>query len=228
MTTAIAYSPLHAWQKAQGASFADYGSWRLASVYSSVAAEQAAARNGLALADLSAMGKISLEGHGVDDLVRSWSGEARSGQVVKLENDTHACVLSKDRCLLLSTRPAGASHMEDVGKQLSGFRFDLAYDITSGQACLGLFGPEHGAILRQLSSLDIGTAGLAARSCVQTGFAGVPALLVAMPGSSSAGTWILIDWDLAEYVWERVWQVGHPLGMLPLGMETYLSAGSNL
>jgi glycine cleavage system aminomethyltransferase T len=118
--------------------------------------------------------------------------------------------------------------MEDVGKKLPGFRSDLAYDMTSGQACLGLFGPEHGAILRQLSSLDIGTAGLPAKSCVQTGFAGVPALLVGVPGSSSAGTWILIPWDLAEYVWERIWQVGHPSGMLPLGMEAYRSARSNL
>jgi glycine cleavage system aminomethyltransferase T len=116
--------------------------------------------------------------------------------------------------------------MEDVGKGLSGFRSDLAYDMTSGQACLGLFGPEHGAILRQLSSLDIGTAGLAAKSCVQAGFAGVPALLVGMPGSC-ASTWILIAWDLAEYVWERIWQVGHPLGMLPLGMEAHLSTRSN-
>ena len=225
MTTAVAYSPLHAWQKAQGASFSDYGPWRLASVYSSVAAEQTAARNGLALADLSAMGKISLEGNGVDDLVRSWSGEARPGQVVLLANDAHACLLSRDRCLLLSTRPAGASHMEDVAQKLPGFRPELAYDMTSGQACLGLFGPEHGAILRQLSSLDIGAAGLPAKSCVQTGFAGVPALLVGMPGSC-ASTWILVAWDLAEYVWERIWLAGHPLGMLPLGMEAYLSSRS--
>jgi glycine cleavage system aminomethyltransferase T len=218
MTTAIAYSPLQTWQKAQGASFADYGPWRLASVYSSVAAEQTAARNGLALADLSAMGKISVEGNGVDDLVRSWSGKARPGQIVLFENDIWACVLSKDRCLLLSTQPAGTNHMEEVGKKFPGFRFDLAYDMTSSQACLGLFGPEHRAVLRQLSSLDIG--------CVQTGFAGVPALLVGMPGSC-ASTWILIAWDLAEYVWERIWQVGHPLGMLPLGMEAYLSARDN-
>jgi glycine cleavage system aminomethyltransferase T len=227
MTTAIAYSPLQAWQNAQGASFADYGPWRLASVYSSVATEQTVARNGLALADLSAMGKISLEGHGVDDLVRSWSGEARPGQIVPLANDTWACVSSKDRCLLLSAQPAGVTHMHDVGGRLSGFRSELAYDMTSGQACLGLFGPEHGIILRQLSSLDIGTAGLPVKSCAQTGFAGVPALLVAMPGSC-ASTWILIAWDLAEYVWERIWQIGHPLGMLPLGMEAYLSGRSNL
>jgi glycine cleavage system aminomethyltransferase T len=222
MTTAIAYSPLQAWHKAHGATFADYGPWRLASVYSSVAGEQTAARNGLALADLSAMGKIHLEGNGIDDLLRACSDEAKPAQIIPLNNDTWACVLSKDRCLLLSTRPAGTAHMEDMGKKLAGFRFDLAYDMTSGQACLGLFGPEHGTILRQLTSLDIGTAGLPANSCVQTGFAGVPAVLVGMPGSC-AGTWILVAWDLAEYVWERIWQVGHPLGMLPLGMEAYSS-----
>jgi len=227
MTNPIAYSPLYAWQKAHGARFADYGPWHLASVYSSVDKEQTAARTGLALADLSAVGKIRFQGRAVKDLLHSWFADTRPGCVFPVEEGKFgwACILSEDQCLLLSAQPARTKPMSEIAQKLPGFRPELVYEATSGLACLGVFGPEHGAILRQFTSLDFGGTGWPAASCVQTGFAGVPAVLVSVADSLN-GTWILVAWDLAEYVWERMWQVGSRAGMIPLGMEGYFSARS--
>ncbi len=221
MTIPVANTPLQAWQKAHGAQFADYGTWRLAPVYSSVTEELAAARTGLALADL-ALSKISLQGKGVKDLMRSWLGETKPGRVFPLEEGKSGwiCVLSEDHCLLLSADPGSPNIIKDMGKMLPGFTPELASYMTSGHACLGLFGPEHGNILRQLTSLDVGLTGLPPASCSQTALAGVPALLVALPGSWS-GTWIFLNGDLAEYVWERLWQIGLKAGMVALGMDAY-------
>ena len=225
MKSPIAYSPLFAWQKARGAKFTDYGPWRLASVYSRVDEEETAARSSLALADLSALGKVRLHGKGVQDLLRWWFADTKPGRVFPVEQGKFGwvCILSEDQCLLLATQPARARPMNEIAQKLPGFRPELAYEATNTFACLGLFGPRHEAILRQLVSLDIGGTALHAGSCVQTGFAGVPALLVGIAGSLS-GAWILVAWDLAEYVWERLWQVGSRAGMIPLGMEGYLSA----
>jgi glycine cleavage system aminomethyltransferase T len=215
MTTAIAYSPLHAWHQAHAATFADYGPWRLASVYSDVAEEQAAVHSGLALADLSALGKIRLEGNGLNELLHSWFGDIKPGSIVPLEGGRWGWtyVLSENQCLWLSSQPADPQTIDEISRR---WRADLVYDMTSALACMDLLGPKHGAVLRQLTSLNLDQK----YKCVQTGFAGVPSLLWWSPGS----TRILVAWDLAEYVWERVWQIGQPLGMIPLGMEAYLSA----
>jgi glycine cleavage system aminomethyltransferase T len=214
MTNPIAYSPLHAWQKAQAAQFADYGPWRLASVYSSVEAEQAAAHAGLALADLSALGKIRLQRKGIRDLLQS---ESKPGQVFCLDGGRNGWVLifSDNESLLLSAQPAGPNHIEEISPTHSGFRPDLAYEVTSGLACMVLFGPAKSVLIKQLTSLDLSNPG----SCVQTGFAGVRSLL----WSGSNSTWILVAWDVAEYVWERLWQIGRSRGMIPMGMDSYLA-----
>ena len=120
MTTPVAFTPLQAWQEARGAQFADYGTWRLASFYSSVAEEQVAARSVLALADLSALGKINLQGKGVKDFLRSWLWETKPGRIFPLQEGKlgWACVLSEDHYLLLSAHPGSVNTMDDMCQKL--------------------------------------------------------------------------------------------------------------
>ena len=214
MTASMAYSSLAAWQKAHGARFADYGTWHLASVFTSVEQEQAAARTGLALADISSLAKVSLQGKNVDPFIRQWFGEVRPGYAGQVGGAKPAwgCVLTHDHCFLHALHP----------DWLPEFPAELAYDVTSAFAGLALFGPEHGKILKQLSSLDIPLTGMTPGLCCQSALAGVPAIF---DGSNRNPlcTRVFFAWDLAEYVWERLWQTAHGMEMAALGMEGYRS-----
>jgi aminomethyltransferase len=220
MTPPIAYSPLTAWQRAQGARFADYGNWRLVSVFSGVEQEQTAARTGLALADISSLAKVSLQGKGVGSLIEQWFGKLRPGHagLIGEGKSAWACVLKKDHCFLHALFP---------DQHLAEFPAELSYDMTSAYAGLALFGPEHGKILRQLSSLDVPSTGMRPGSCSQSALAGAPAIFVGQSGNPPC-TRIFFAWDLAEYVWDRLWQIGRRLGLAALGMEAYRTLAPGL
>ncbi len=107
-----------------------------------------------------------------------------------------------------------------------GMSADQIWDLTSSMAGFVLFGPGAAAVLGGRLDLGTGPAALLPGSCVETGLYGVPALLVRPPTNpSSVGIWV--PWDLAEYVWERLGQIGAPRQLVHLGMEGLKTLGWN-
>src|SRR2546430_613376 len=86
MTTAsnpprpLGRTPLHHWHAARGARLAEVGGWHVPLAYADAAAEVAAARTGLALADVSAFPKVSLLGDGVGQYVAASLGDGAAGR----------------------------------------------------------------------------------------------------------------------------------------------------
>jgi glycine cleavage system aminomethyltransferase T len=227
MTTSfspIACTPLQAWHLTHGARLIEHNGWRIPSVFSNVSAETAAARDGLALADLSALGKISLRGQEVPPLARSLFGDHALRRVIRLKDHLGwACCLTPFHCLLLSAdvhqvEIAINRILDAAGIQnLPGYSDEIVFEATSAYAAFGLFGPKGGVLLSELTSLDLESV-LPAGACAETGLAGVHAILI-RPETSVGGIYLLVAWDLAQYVWERLWHAGEQAHMIPLGME---------
>jgi len=191
--------------------------WHIARAYAGVERELEAARAGVALADVSASSKLSLRCPGVPALAASLAPDSPALKPLGVARigDTEpalACRLTEDHLLLLS--------LEE-----SPFRPDLrgesivATDVTSAFAGFFVVGPRLEALLPRLTLLDVRLSSLPPNSCAETQFAGVEALLVRTPEASLPALRIYVAWDMAEYVWERMWEAGRDLAIAPLGLD---------
>ncbi len=98
-------TPLHHWHARHGARFAESDGWQVPAAYSDAGGE-AAAHAGAALADLSALAKLSVHGRGVPAAVRALLGAELPPRGVAAFADGVpglACRLRDDHLLLLAS-----------------------------------------------------------------------------------------------------------------------------
>jgi len=221
-TPPLARTPLHHWHAAQGARFAERDGWQVPQAYADVERETAAARTGLALADVSAFPKVSLRGPAVDEAADYLLGPSPATRPCRAATLRHgapglACRLTPDHLLLLASTTAPAP----LADALAHLRHEprlLESDVTSAHAGFWLIGPHAEGALRRLTSLD--PAALAPPgSCAETGLAGVQALLVPSLEVGVPSVRVYVSWELGEYVWESLLDAGRGWGMVPLGMD---------
>jgi glycine cleavage system aminomethyltransferase T len=227
--TAVARTPLHDWHAAAGACFADLDGWQVPAAYAGAERETAAAAAGLALADVSAFAKVSLlarDASAFNRILPADSPASRPGGVALLaaENPVLACRLTADHLLLLAAAPGLTFQAEGLTLRASRGSLEagtdqaslIVRDVTCSYAGFCLLGPRPAEVLHHLTPLDISPAG----SCAETSLAGVHALLVHPPaGSPPPSVRVYVAWDLAEYVWERIVEIGRHRGLTPLGHE---------
>jgi glycine cleavage system aminomethyltransferase T len=240
--TPVARTPLAHWHTLRGARFDEINSWQVPTVYSDEKNETTAARSGLGVADVSSITKIMLRGPGVAEVIQALAGNSpaeKPGGVAALSADKSvlACRLHVDQLLLLGS-PMGNDKLESIlsaatmekdegapsglvrwfaAKQL------LEIDVSSAFACFWLLGPRTDDLLRQLTHFDISAPSrpepLERTFCAETGLAGVPTILVRPPTPVLPSMRILIGWDVAEYVWEKMFQIGQAWKIVPIGFD---------
>src|SRR5262249_22817648 len=140
----ISRTPVHHWHTEHGARFASSGGWQLPVVYSTVEREIAAARTSLAVADISAVTKISLLGPGISAAAHALAGDsqvARTRGVVRLHGDfpVLACRLTTDHLLLLAATGNSAAIQERL-KSLLAVPSLVRNDETTARAGFCLVG----------------------------------------------------------------------------------------
>ncbi len=216
-----ARTPLAHWHAQHGARFDEIDSWQVPVVYLTEDREAEAARTGLAIADVSFAAKVMLRGPGIAELATTFTGDgniAKPGRVAPLKADQSVliCHLHSDQLLLLAG-PSSKIRLDQLLSKAGKTPAVLQTDATSAFAAFWLFGPHTDDALRQVTHHDV--AAMSAGSCAETGLAGVPAILVRplTPGITSMR--ILTGWDVAEYVWEKLWQAGEAWKIAPLGMD---------
>jgi glycine cleavage system aminomethyltransferase T len=206
---AVARTPFHHWHAAHGARFAEAGGWQVVTNYADPRKEAGAAGTDLSLADISAFPKISLRGQGVPALVPTLAPGrvALSPQEASAPGDreTHLCRLTADHLLWLAEAPGASAPTRFLGAP--GV---VWIDVTSAFAGLRLQGPRVAEFLARLTHLDVRLASFPPGSCAETGVAGVEAMLVRPGGRLPALVDVYVSWDLGQFVWERMLEVGRP------------------
>jgi 4-methylaminobutanoate oxidase (formaldehyde-forming) len=123
-----------------------------------------------------------------------------------------ACRLTEDHLLLLVTQ-AGARDLDwllvDRQEPMQGVQADETFAFAG----LGLLGPETDEVLRGLTALDLGPAGLPAGTCAETSLAGAHALVIRPLGAAVPAVAVFVPWELGEYVWACMVEAGRPRGM---------------
>jgi 4-methylaminobutanoate oxidase (formaldehyde-forming) len=186
--------------------------------------EIAAARTGLAVADVSAFAKIRLLGRGVPELTQALVGDGPATKplgVARLKTAGRgwACRLTVDQLLLLPLATSPADHQVLLAKAV-GFPDVIQRDVTSAYAGFGLIGPLREKLLCRLTRLDMSETALPVATCAETSLAGVHALLIPWSELSLPGMWIYVSWDVAEYVWETLLESGRSLAITPIGVDS--------
>jgi sarcosine oxidase subunit alpha len=218
-----ARTPLHSWHAAHGARFADRDGWQVPVAYTGADEEAAAARTGIALADISAFAKISLLGPGVGAAAHHLLGAGRATQPctaapLHAGGPGLACRLTDDHLLLLPSATT-ANPLRDALTHLHHDQPLIQTDVTSAYAGFWLVGPHTDALLRRLTPLDVASPALSLGACAETSLAGVHALLVRSPELSVPSLRIYTSWDLGEYVWESLLEAGRALDIRPMGLD---------
>jgi glycine cleavage system aminomethyltransferase T len=210
-----ARTPLHAWHAAHGADFTTRDGWLLPAAYPAL-------DTALALADVSAFVKISFLGRGVTALTRALVGDGpanhpRGVSMLSVAGPALACRLTDDHLLLLTS----TTDLTAVERHLAPLRQLPAVvqaDVTSAHAAFHLVGAAVDKVLSRLTALDMQPSALPLGCCAETGLAGVQALLVPAADYGRPGVRICVGWDLAEYVWGRLLEEGHPWKITALGL----------
>jgi glycine cleavage system aminomethyltransferase T len=216
-----ARTPLAHWHAQHGARFDELNSWQVPVAFSTEDAETNAARTGLAIADISFVAKTMLRGPSVSEFGATLTGSSQtntSGRAIPLRADPSVliCHLQADQLLLLAG-PSSKIRLDQLLSKAGKTPNVLQIEVTSALAAFWLFGPFVIDALRRVTHHDV--AAMPSGSCVATGLAGVPAILVRPPTSANPSMRILVGWDVAEFVWEELWQAGQTWKISPLGMD---------
>jgi sarcosine oxidase, subunit gamma len=202
---------------AQGKSMVERAGWQIAEVYTAAETEAAAVRRSVGLADLSAWGKIQIQGADARaGLQKIYPGApAKTGEVIAVDDGLLAC-LSRDDWYL--TLPPGeeAGALERIQGALAGFAH--AVDVTHGYAALLLAGPKSQDVLPKLCGLDFRPRVFPNRTVKQSSVARLRTIIIRddLPGGVPAFH-LHAGRSEADYLWETILDAASEFDGQPFG-----------
>ena len=207
-----------------GAHFVEVAAWRVTGRFGKVENEVAAAKQRVALADVSASGKIAIEGQAAGSVLqKSWAVPRLAiGQGAKLESK-RVYRLRSDQYFIHSEPGAEGAAIkalygtaEEIGELVA------ISDVTHGQAELILIGPRCRELLGRLCSLDFHPSQFADLTAKQGSAAKIRQLIIrhdmVMADGEPVPAFSLIGArSLAVYLWQTIREAGHDLELDLIG-----------
>ncbi len=224
MTELYKQTPLHAIAAQAGAQFTDVDGWQLSQRFSAVEAETAAARAAVALTDLSANGKITIEGHQLEALTAAvWQATAPAVGAGAAADKAYLWRLRPDH-LLVTTAPedvvATLTRLNRAAAALDGLL--TITDLTHGRSELWLVGPASAEVLGRLCGLNFGPAAFPNLAVRQSSVAKTAQIILRRDIGQTPAFALLGAASLGAYLWETVMQAGQDVGLAPLGRQAVL------
>ena len=216
----IKRTPLYRTALALGATLTDHAGWQVAARFRSPEEEAQQAQAGVVLADTSWLGKLQVQGRGLDPTeweipgATVWPFAAGEVLVTCEPPDTPAVRQAiQDQALPLSLgeRPGEGSNTESPSLSVT--------DVTSVYAALVLAGPHSRAVLQRLTALDLSDPALPDLACARTGLAHVHATILRQDLGPVPAYWLLVGWEYGAYVWDAVLHAGESFGIALIGLE---------
>lgn len=217
-------TPIHDVSKELGAHFIESAGWRVPGRYGNLEEEEAAARQSVALADVSASGKITVEGRSAGSLLQmAWAvSELAIGQGEKQGSRLVYRLRDDQYFVHLEPGAEGPAIMKLHGAANENGKLVAISDLTHGLAELRLIGPRSGELLARLCGLDFHPSQFPDLTAKHSGVAKTRQLVVRrdvevgdgepIPAYSLVGTP-----SLAVYLWQTIREAGNDLELRPIG-----------
>jgi glycine cleavage system aminomethyltransferase T len=203
-----------------GATFEVRGAWEVPASYGSEPAESEAIRTGLAIADISARGKIHLSGS-VDPLLTRMAGAAvEPMQTAAITSGGTVARVARDLALALFEPSAETDALAAIEGELTPDA--MATNVTSAISAFLVAGPMVNDLFARSLTLDV--AEIQPGRCLAARWAQIPAILVV----STLGAPVVemyVGSEYGRYAWRTLLDLSHRLGGIPAGWKSLESAG---
>lgn len=216
-------TPLESKHHQLGARWLDLAGWRLPQSYTAPETELLAARESVALADISCRGKLALHGAAASALLQAAFGAApgRVGEIVPLEFNGRPLLSARlaPAEVLLVTFPGQERPLSEFLLQKLGDSFVSIVDQTGGLAGLLLVGPAARPLLGEFSALSFHPEDLPNLRLVQTSFARLRAIIFRHDLGDLPAFQLYFDRSYAGYLWDALLAAGSEFALQPLGWQ---------
>jgi len=214
----------------EGANFPTRSGWAARHWSPVQAAEHLATRAGAALYDMSTFVKIEIDGPDALALLQRLCSnqiDVAPGRVVYTAMLNHRGGILSD----VTVVRIGARRFRVLAGAAGGMR-DLAWiraqaeamearagirDVTSAYAALGLWGPRSREILARAGGDDVSAAALPYYAARAIAVGQAPVLAMRLSYVGELGFELYTPAEYALHVWDRLWEIGRPLGLIAAG-----------
>jgi heterotetrameric sarcosine oxidase gamma subunit len=232
------YSPLHATLTSLNVKFANQNDWQVPDSISSLESELTAIRESVALTDLSANGKITVEGQLAGELIQSAHNVDAPSLGIHAGVDTGpfgVYRLRKDLFLIHTAPGQEDTILDSLENATSSRRFydgfaspstsDLVTvtDITHGRAEIGVFGPAAPTLLSRLCGLDFHESQFPDLTAKQSSVAKTPQIIIRHDFAGIRAYALIGDRSFGAYLWETAMKAGEDLEVAAVGTKALRS-----
>jgi glycine cleavage system aminomethyltransferase T len=220
LKTPVMRSAAHRSHADLGATFEPRGAWEVPASYGSEAAEAEAIRNGLAIADISARGKLHLSG-AVDSLLSRMAGAAVDPmQTAAITSGGLVARVARDLALALFEPSAENDALAAIDAELTPDA--MATNVTSAISGFLVAGP----VLNQLfaRSMTVNVEEIQPGRCLAVRWAQIPAIMVVSTPATPMVE-MYVGSEYGRYAWRTLLELSYRLGGIPVGWKSLDSAG---
>ncbi len=212
----------------QGANFVAMGDWQVVADFGSVEAEVAAAQTAVALADQSAMGKVTLQGvdaaeaiktaFGVSDLAIGRGASVDALHIYRLRQDLYFVNSA------VNGEAEVVAKLEAAAKTAGSLV--TVNDMTNGRFQFQLIGKDSALLLGRLCGLDFHNAMFPHMAAQQSSVAKVRQTILRHDIGGLPTYRLIGAGSFGQYVWETVMEAGGNLGIQAMGLSAFAQLNS--
>jgi len=211
-------------QQAAGARFIDDVGWRVADVYTSTDAEISRAREGVAISDVSACGKLGLRGEAIESVAIKLTGRTpppvgRAARERVNGAAVLACRRAADEMLLLTSTAEHTAVADVLADTVETAGCVHVTDLTSAFAVVDLMGPALPALLERVVTVDL--TAVPPLGVVQGEVSRVHAIMVRLDEVTLPVFRVLVPRESGAFVWHALCDAGRDLGLAPAGAAAH-------
>ena len=223
------FDPGQPWRQA-GADQKDWG-WQRPPYFDHVGAEVKAAREKVALFDMTSFGKIRLRGAGALNLLQKLAANNLDKPVGRvtytqflnsrggIESDVTVARLSDDEFRIISGTSFVSNDLGWIQLHLPDDGSVEVEDETDSLGCLGLWGPESRRVLESVTDNDLSNAGFPYMTGRQIRIAGVPVWAQRVSYVGELGWEIYIKPEHCTKVWDALLEAGQKFEIRTAGYK---------
>jgi len=221
-------SPLHPTLQSLSAQFTDQNGWQVPDSISSLESELTALLEYVALTDLSASGRITVEGQQAGAVIQSALHVDAPTLTINAGIDSGSFSVYRLRkdLFFIHTAPGQEDTIlqsldENIRVHPRSSVSDLITitDITHGSAEIGIFGPSSPELLSRLCSLDFHDSTFPNLTAKQSSVAKTPQIILHHDLGNIRAYSLIGDRSFGVYLWETALKAGKDLGVAPVGTK---------
>ena len=196
-----------------------------------IGAEHMACREAAAIFDFTSFAKIEVRGRGAasflegltDNRVARAVGALTYTQMLNegggIECDFTVTRLAEDRFRIITGTAFGQHDLFWIRDHVPGDGSVQVEDVTSGYACLGLWGPAARDILQPLTTTPIGNEAFPFMTAQQLAVGSVPCLALRVTYVGELGWELYCPSEFGQRLWDTIWESGRDKGLVAGGYK---------